>query len=443
MSKKGLMSSFASDTCDKNESSAFISERGRAFIRGYPKFKAYIDAQISFMQNGFQQESNSSGGIPAAVAENNLCRELLMEKIDAFPKYECGVLNYTDPSGYPPFKAAISNFMSNFIFRNFRVSSDDIVVSAGVTALLQSLSVMLFNKGDSVLIPTPYYPAFDPDFELLGNAITVEVRTSCDSPTLTAESLEEAYVRATNSGCPPRALLITNPNNPLGRIYSDTELHTAIAWSRSHRLHLISDEIYALSVFGDGVFTSVGTLLEGRLGDDVHILWGLSKDLGASGMRVGVLVSQNKQLLEAVKGCSVIMQVPSMVQEVAAYILNDTDFMIHYINENSHRLQISYGILETGLAALGIPLVPANSGLFAFADFRALISLLSVSSAVEGERALNRLIIERGIVFTPGEVCHSVESGFFRICYAWVSVDALHEMLRRLRLLVEDIQHRT
>ena len=430
------MSSFAD-----NEPSAFISNRGKSFIRGYPKFKAYIEAQMSFMKDMYNVESNPFGGIPGAIAENNLCRELLLEKISSFPKYELDVLNYTDPSGYPQLKTSLSNFLSSFIFRNFSVSTEDIVICTGVTALLQSLSLMLFNNGDGILIPTPYYPAFDPDFELLGNAVTVEVRIPCDSLALTVDALEEAYVRAMTNGCTPRALLLTNPNNPLGRIYSDAELMTAIAWCRTHHIHLISDEIYALSVFGDGVFNSVGTLLNGNLGDDVHILWGLSKDLGASGMRVGVLVSHNKQLLAAVKGCCMIMQVPAMVQAVAAHVLNDTDFIARYITENSMRLQSSYNILKEGLATVGVPLIPANSGLFAFADFRSLLPLLAAPSDLEGERALNGLMIQRGIVFTPGEVCHSVEAGFFRICYAWISVDAIREILRRIQSLISDLQH--
>ena len=67
---------------------------------------------------------------------------------------------------------------------------------------------------------------------------------------LSVEALEEALHTAARAGHPASSLLLTNPNNPLGTLYTESELLDTMAWALKRGLHVISDEIYALSVFG-------------------------------------------------------------------------------------------------------------------------------------------------------------------------------------------------
>ena len=102
----------------------------------------------------------------------------------------------------------------------------------------------------------------------------------------------------------------------IGQVFSKETLLNIITWCRSHQIHIICDEIYALSVFDDTVqdltnsnatptstndnnvrFESIVKILDNNLQSDIHVLWGFSKDLGASGLRIGVFYSQNKALL--------------------------------------------------------------------------------------------------------------------------------------------------
>ena len=123
--------------------------------------------------------------------------------------------------------------------------------------------MLLFEANDAVLIPAPYYPAFDADFRNIGGVQTIPVfptdhiRKNDDdddlSPwlldTLTEATLEEAYMRAKKAGHPPKALLLTNPGNPCGNVYTRKQLQIAVSWTRYRGLHLICDEIYALSQY--------------------------------------------------------------------------------------------------------------------------------------------------------------------------------------------------
>lgn len=142
------------------------------------------------------------------------------------------------------------------------------------------------------------------------------------------------------SGRPPKALLLTNPNNPLGITYSNSQLELIINWARCKNLHVISDEIYALSVFGDpNTFTSYATHLKNNLGDNVHIIWGMSKDFGASGLRIGVLYTQNKTLLKAISRSNDFLQVSNLAQHILGKILSNSDFISCYLKTNSELLK--------------------------------------------------------------------------------------------------------
>ncbi|CAN0092187.1 unnamed protein product, partial [Hapterophycus canaliculatus] len=110
--------------------------------------------------------------------------------------------------------------------------------------------------------------------------------------------LQESFRLAKASGVRIRMLLITSPHNPTGRLYSPKALLDAISWGRKQNLHIIVDEIYANCIHRPNAqFRSVGSLLmangasgEGQgLGDDVHILYGLAKDLGVAGWRVSTV----------------------------------------------------------------------------------------------------------------------------------------------------------
>eukprot|EP00475_Leptophrys_vorax_P034709 TRINITY_DN5637_c0_g1_i6.p1 TRINITY_DN5637_c0_g1~~TRINITY_DN5637_c0_g1_i6.p1 ORF type:complete len:144 (+),score=32.86 TRINITY_DN5637_c0_g1_i6:94-525(+) len=125
--------------------------------------------------------------------------------------------------------------------------------------------------------------------------------SSSDGFALTPQDLEKSYNKVVSSGKKCRGLILCTPHNPTGRVFSLKELKAIIDWAESKEIHVLADEIYALSVVSDPSlddcdeskiqdqkFVSVGELGE-RLGPYVHLLWGAAKDLSLSGARVGVM----------------------------------------------------------------------------------------------------------------------------------------------------------
>jgi 1-aminocyclopropane-1-carboxylate synthase len=220
------------------------------------------------------------------------------------------------------------------------VRPDHIGIGAGAVALLNGLFYLLGDEGDACLIPAPYYAAFESDMAVVSGIVPFAVHMANPSKGPSESELDLAFmeaksVRDTNyfgktiilsfanfyclvyrldvshefsslsyfgctciitsqQGLNPRFLLITNPNNPLGVIYGRETLLNAVAWARKRRVHTILDEIYGLSThtkYGHG-YESIIKILDNKLGDDVHFVWSISKDFGASGLRVGIVVSK-------------------------------------------------------------------------------------------------------------------------------------------------------
>lgn len=411
-----------------------LSSRASKFLE--PPLE-YVTAQVQALGNQYSTK-NEQGAIPLAVAENKLMIDVFLQKINSFSLFSPDALCYTSGSGMPKFRQILAEFLACqvFGFPSFDeskriVSSENIIVSAGCCALLHQLSLILFEANDSVLIPTPYYPAFDHDFWDLGDVYVGEVNTEDGSVSsvLTQKALDAAYAKANIARRRPKALLLSHPNNPLGTVYSRDELLLAVAWCREKGLHLICDEVYALSVFdGSTTFESIVQVLDNDLGDDIHVLWSLSKDFGGSGLRVGVLYSQNTTFIKAMGSCNDSFTASNLTQELASSILQDTEFTTEYILENSRRLAASHDIVESGLRQIGIPIIPSVAGVFVFANLRSLLR----EDTFDAEDILNRELISMGIVATPGRACHCPQPGYFRICFAWVPPSSLEEAIRRL-----------
>jgi len=160
-----------------------------------------------------------------------------------------------------------------------------------------------------VLLPVPYYGAFDQD---LGRRALVSVvpvhASSADGFQLHMANVVEAYNKAKKQGIRIRALLLASPNNPLGQCYPADLLRSLIAFTEAVDIHLVSDEIYMMSDYSadlglPNTFVSVLSL-PARNPDKVHAIWAFSKDFCVSGFRIGVLVTRSQPVYDAV--CSLV-----------------------------------------------------------------------------------------------------------------------------------------
>ena len=199
------------------------------------------------------------------------------------------------------------------------------------------------------------------------------------------------------------------------------------------------DEIYALSAhMRNGLdFQSVVRILENNLGDDVHMLWSLSKDFGASGLRVGIVYSQNELYLQGLANFNIFSGVSNPIQMVVSELLTDDPFVDLFLDESRHRLRQSYQICVQKLEEMVLPFIPAEAGMFVYADFSSLLP----KKTMEWEAKLSQLLIDHArLILTPGDSMREPMPGMFRICYAWVEPDVLRVGMERLSRIVSKIR---
>jgi 1-aminocyclopropane-1-carboxylate synthase len=311
-----------------------------------------------------------------------------------------------------------------FLCREFH--PEQISVLAGAGSVLEFLFHAIGDPGDGVLVPTPSYAGFWMDLELRADLTIVPVhRSSDDDFRLTPELLDRALADA---GRPVKALLFTSPDNPLGTVPSREEISQVLAWANDHELHAVFDEIYALSVFGERSFTSCAELLP-SLGERVHIVWAFSKDFGASGLRCGVLVSENPAINAAVDAIAYWACCSGHTQYLLGEIVSDESWVDSYIASMRELLRGAHSRLVAALDAGGIRHLPADAGVFVLLDLRSHLA----EPTWEAEHALWLEILEQaGVNITPGAACHVGEPGFFRLCYAGQPTDTVEAAVRRI-----------
>lgn len=400
-----------------------LSLRGQALVDS-PPMPAYITEHFARAATPWDPDLCPAGYIGLCVAENKLNNAMLAQRLK---KYEvpARVLNYDAMNGNYEFRQRLASFMGRtFLKRDFE--PEQLAVLAGAGVALEMLFYAICDPGDGVLVPTPSYAGFWPDLETRDELKVVPVHcASRDGFKLTPALLDAAMGEAQ---CPVKALLFTSPNNPLGQVYSREEILEIVDWSERREVHLIVDEIYALSVFGERTFVSAASLRP-SLGESIHIVWAFSKDFGASGLRCGVLVSENRQLLDAVGGLAYWAASSGHTQFLLSEFIGDGDLVDEYLVSMRSNLRQAYARTVDALARVGVAHIPAQAAFFLVCDLRAYLE----APTWEAERALWRRILEQAnINLTPGEACRIVEPGFFRLCYAAVPGEAVVEAISRL-----------
>jgi 1-aminocyclopropane-1-carboxylate synthase len=167
------------------------------------------------------------------------------------------------------------------------------------------------------------------------------------------------------------------------------------------------------------------------------MIWAVSKDLGCSGLRVGVVYSQNEAFINGFATLNMFSCVSGPIQYLVSELLTDDSFLDLFLDCSRERLVDSYRICTSKLEEMVLPYVPAEAGIFVYVDFSTLLP----EQTFAWEARLGTMIFEYArIVLTPGESQRDSRPGMFRICYAWVTPDILKVAMERLSKLVAQIR---
>ncbi|KZL67726.1 1-aminocyclopropane-1-carboxylate synthase (ACC synthase) [Colletotrichum tofieldiae] len=398
-------------TCTTSPNGAMLSPRGA-------KTASALHRPWRFALPQTYSPSNPSGVISFASASNALMLEDLASFAAQVP-LPSEVFGYSySTAGGVRLRAALASHLNLTFNPHAPLTSGDV-----------QLAVFLLSPwrppGRGILTSRPVYGRFELDF---GNEMGVEVvyadttPETCFEPDVVA-AFEAALQRSHERRVRIRAVMIVNPNNPLGRCYPRETLVRIMRFCEKHKIHLVSDEVYGLSVFSSSgslpTFTSVLAIdPEGIIDPDlVHVEYGLAKDFAASGMRLGALVSRNRALHEAFSSVVRFHSPAGPSVAIAAAMFEDREWHDAFISKSRERIAAAYEFVTGWLKESGIGHIEANTGFFVYIDLSPwLPPTEGYESDQEREFALAESILEKGVFLHPCEE-HCLAPGWFRLVY--------------------------
>ncbi|KAJ6161036.1 Pyridoxal phosphate-dependent transferase major region subdomain 2 [Penicillium chermesinum] len=368
----------------------------------------------------YDADTNPQGLISFGTAENGF-RELPIERNHQYTAASaCRQTSRLDPAPREP------------------IDPEHIVVADSPTSLGNILGYNLAEPGEAILVSRPIYGRFELDYGVEAGLQIFYADTSMDeafSPDVVGK-YEEALVAASSKGVTIRAVLIVNPHNPVGRCYPAGTLQAIAGFCNKHKLHLISDEVYASSVFDTGdtavvKFTSILSLGLTEFIDPnlVHVLYGFSKDFASGGLHLGFLATSNEQLRKA---CRMVLRLHSPSQAavtIGTAILEDFSFVRNFTYKARQSLAVGYNITTSALEHRGINYAKhGNAGFFIYVDLSPFLPREG-SSIQAREFALAQKFVDAGVFLHPGEE-HGKDPGWFRLVFSQ-EPGVLKEGLRR------------
>lgn len=402
-----------------------------------------LQAVWDVISNLWHPESNTDGYVSLGVAENVLMHSELREYIaskDLIDPQAAGFTYGSGPYGSKIIRAAIAKFMNCHFKPANSLHADHVLVTNGVSAAIEHCAWALANPGEGFLLGRPYYRAFISDISMRTGAKVVPVSFGTVDP-LSPDGVlayEEALIESNAQGIPIRALMLCHPHNPLGRCYPRETLIALLRLCAKYSIHLISDEIYALTVWENTIDTSgpAPVPFESVLSIDlpsvidpslVHVLWGVSKDFGANGLRLGGMISpSNPALIQACKACGISSSPSSLAENAVGQVLNDEAFVEGYICLNKKRLSAAYTHAITELQKHGIEHIPGvNAAFFVWVNlgklFREGIAATPGAALSDEGTALTvkvyERLMERKVFLVDGDAAGAEEPGWFRLVF--------------------------
>jgi aspartate aminotransferase len=259
--------------------------------------------------------------------------------LDAIRNYKEKVVAYSHSAGNLSFRKKLVGYYKKY---NIDLTPEDIIVGAGASeAILFALNSCL-DAGDEIIIPEPFYANYN-GFAINAGVSVKPIFSSIDTGFALPPMAD--FEKAINEKT--KAIMICNPNNPTGYLYSKEELETLRDIVKKYDLYLITDEVYREFCY-DGHQHYSAMYLDG-IEENVIMIDSASKRYSACGIRIGYMVSKNKEVMStALKFAQARLSPPSFGQVAAEAAVDVPDsYFTEILKEYDARRNVVYeGINE-------------------------------------------------------------------------------------------------
>ncbi|KAI1424379.1 PLP-dependent transferase [Xylaria sp. FL1777] len=401
--------------------------------------------------NRYNPVTNPEGVVGLDQAENVVMQPEVTEYINSL-SFDPSVCRYGEGyTGTLQLRKAMANHLNEHFAAARTIDADEITFAAGVTYLNEACALVTCNPeaNEAIMLANPVYGAFSIDL-CLRTGVDLEGVSVGDADQFSlacVAAFDAAFEAAKARGRNIRALMICNPHNPLGRCYPRETLVGLLQLCARKGIHLISDEIYALSVYERSdrkseAFTSVLSIdLAGIIDPkQVHVLYGMSKDFSLPGTRLGCVISQNSEFNHAVRAVCRFASPSQYSMYIAASFLGDQAYVRSYLKKARASLWHNRQLAESLLSEASIDFYKeGNAGLFIWVDLSSALPLKEANGdGWLAERLLLERLVQAGVSLSPGKEFRALRPGRFRLVFS-LDEETLREGIKRISRAVRGI----
>ena len=336
---------------------------------------------------------------------------------------------YTQSKGLFAARKAIMHECQTLNIAN--VDINDIILGNGVSELIMMAMQALLNNGDEVLIPAPDYPIWTAATSLSGGK---PVHYRCDEGSDWFPDIDDTKSKITDR---TRGIVVINPNNPTGAVYSQNLLQQIVDLATEKGLVIFADEIYSKILYDDAQFIPMGRLVHDTLCISFN---GLSKSYRLAGFRSGwMVISGNKKRargyiegLEMLSSMRLCANVPAMlaVQTALGGYQSINDLII-----NGGRLYEQRDVAYEGINAIpGVSCVKPKGAIYVFPKLD-----LDIHKIQDDQKLVMDFLLEEKILLVEGSAFNYPEPDHFRIV-TLPRKDDLQHAIDRLAVFLDRYQ---
>ncbi len=228
--------------------------------------------------------------------------------LDAIRNFKRTVLEYTPSQGFLSYRKKLVDFYAHY---NIHTTPEDIIITSGGSEAVLFAFMSTLNPGDEILVTEPFYANYLA-FAISAGAVIKPISTTINEGFCLpkVEEMEKLITPRT------RAIMICNPNNPTGYLYTRREMNQIRDLVKKYDLYLFSDEVYRDFIYTGSPYISA-MHLEG-IEQNVILIDSVSKRYSECGIRIGALITKNEQVRQTVMKFCQARLCPPLIGQIAA-----------------------------------------------------------------------------------------------------------------------------
>lgn len=383
------------------------------------RFNKYLDKiEVSLIRQFDQSISDVPGIMKLTLGEPDFTtpehvKEAAKAAIDANQSH------YTGMAGLVALRQAAADFVKDKYHLTYN-PDNEILVTIGATEALSATLTAILEPGDTVLLPAPAYPGYEPIVNLVGADI-VEIDTTGNDFVLTPEVLEQAILEQGDS---LKAVLLNYPTNPTGVTYSREQIKALADVLRKYDVFVISDEVYSELTYTDEPHFSIAEYLP----EQTILINGLSKSHAMTGWRIGLIFAPAVFTAQLIKSHQYLVTAATTMAQFAAIEAlsagkdDALPMKAEYVKRRDY-------IIDK-MSALGFKIIKPDGAFYIFAKIPEGYEQDSFKFCQDFAR-------EKAIAFIPGVAFGKYGEGYLRLSYA-ASMETITTAMERLKEFMEE-----